>query len=34
MGPLVMTGLATFGAAIGVGLLLSDTYPTTEPVDR
>ena len=34
MGPLVMTGLATFGAAIGVGLLLSGTYPTTEPVDR
>ncbi len=34
MGPLVMTGLATFGAAVGVGLLLSGTYPTTEPIDR
>ena len=34
MGPLVMTGLATFGATVGVGLLLSGTYPTTEPIDR
>lgn len=34
MGPLVMTGLATFGATVGVGLLLSGTYPTTDPIDR
>ena len=33
MGPLVMTGLATFGAAVGIGLLMSGTYPTSEPID-
>ncbi|MEO8470404.1 MAG: hypothetical protein ABI573_12150 [Chloroflexota bacterium] len=33
MGPLVMTGLATFGASMGIGLLMSGTYPTSEPID-
>ncbi len=33
MGPLVMTGLVLFGAAIGLGVLASQTRPAADPAD-
>jgi F0F1-type ATP synthase membrane subunit c/vacuolar-type H+-ATPase subunit K len=31
MGPMLMTGLACLGGAIGIGLIASGTWPATEP---